>query len=100
MPEYFLTYFDIFGRAEPMRMALAHAGADWDERRVTGAEWVALKPTIKSGSMPILDLSDGSQLSESLAILRYICANNGYIPEDNMDAYWVDCIAEKYKGVI
>ena len=44
-----LTYFNLYGRGEAIRMALAHSKSDWTEQRVEFAEWPALKATIPSG---------------------------------------------------
>jgi len=38
-----LYYFDLYGRAEPIRMALWKAGVDYEDIRVTGQAWTDLK---------------------------------------------------------
>ena len=47
-PRYKLTYFDLRGRAEPTRIALAYAGVDYDDVRVSfenrfEGEWSEMK---------------------------------------------------------
>lgn len=47
-PRYKLTYFDLRGRAEPTRIALAYAGVDYDDIRVSWenrfeGEWSEMK---------------------------------------------------------
>ena len=47
-PRYKLTYFDLRGRAEPTRIALAYAGVDYDDVRVSfenrfEGEWSEIK---------------------------------------------------------
>ena len=32
-------YFDLYGRAEPIRMLLAHKGIEWEDCRRTGPAW-------------------------------------------------------------
>ena len=38
-----LTYFGIKGLAEPSRLILAQAGAEYEDCRITQEEWPALK---------------------------------------------------------
>ena len=47
--EYEIVYFELHGRAEPTRLILWHAKADWNDRRVTGQAWMDLKPTLPNG---------------------------------------------------
>ena len=39
-----LTYFDIAGPAEPVRMALAMTGQPWEDKRISFSELPAIKP--------------------------------------------------------
>ena len=34
-----LFYFDLYGRAEPMRMLLNHAGVQFDDKRISNEEF-------------------------------------------------------------
>lgn len=43
-PKITLTYFDFPGRAEPIRMALAMTGDEWEDKRLSFEEFGALKP--------------------------------------------------------
>ena len=42
-------YFDLFARAEPIRMMLSKAGVAYEDIRVTGESWKELK---ESGKCP------------------------------------------------
>lgn len=44
-----LHYFQLYGRAEPVRMALYKAGVEFTDNRVAGDDWKALK---ESGKLP------------------------------------------------
>jgi hypothetical protein len=48
-----LTYFDIRGRAEVIRLILEEVAAPYRERRVQEQEWVAVKPSMPFGQMPL-----------------------------------------------
>lgn len=83
-------YFDITGRAEMLRLALAHTGLEWHDDRFPGAEWPAKKASSPSGKAPWLTLADGSQLAQSRAILRLIGKEGGLYPKDSLLAQRVD----------
>jgi len=68
---YKLTYFDIKGRGEPIRMIFALAKVKFTDVRIQFADWPALKPTLKWGQMPILKVGD-KELSQSGTILRFL----------------------------
>ena len=82
-----VIYFDLYGRAEPIRMMLAKAGVEFEDKRVTHAEWPELQPTLEYGSMPVLELDDGTQLTQTLAITNYVAMNHGFMPADAMGVY-------------
>jgi len=67
-----LTYFDMRGRAEAIRLLLhAHRSEFEDERIASRAEWAALQPTTPFGVLPIYE-SQEVRLAESHAILRHL----------------------------
>lgn len=45
MPEFKLTYFDIKGLGEPVRLLLAYGGQEFEDIRISMEEWPALKPS-------------------------------------------------------
>jgi glutathione S-transferase len=69
-----LYYFDLYGRAEVSRQALTICGVEFEDVRVTGDSWKELKASDKCefGSVPVLELDDGTCLAQSISILRYI----------------------------
>ncbi|CAM9364081.1 unnamed protein product [Laminaria digitata] len=70
-PKLVLTYFDFPGAAESIRWALEQSGLEWDDKRLSEEEFIALKPSLPNGQVPILEI-DGYVLPQSLAILRYV----------------------------
>ena len=86
--EFELVYFDLHARAEANRMVLAHAKADWNDRRVGGDSWKALKESgvCPNGQIPVL-FHKGKVMNESMAILRYLGKVLGYYPEDAFAAW-------------
>lgn len=71
-----LTYFDVRGRAEVIRLILEETATPYDERRVQVAEWPALKPTLPFGQLPIYQEGDLS-IVQSHAIYRYLARKHG-----------------------
>ena len=53
-------YFDLFARAEPIRMMLTLAKVPYEDCRMTGQPWMDLKPTLEYGQMPVLELYYGT----------------------------------------
>lgn len=47
--QYTVHYFDVRGRAEPIRMILAYAGADWKDQRIPYDSPAVIPPEIKAG---------------------------------------------------
>ena len=80
MPEYTLHYFGLGARGEPLRMMLAHAGADWEDHRVQQGDWPKIKPTMPNGVMPCVELSDGTKMGETTVLMRFLGAKLGYYP--------------------
>ena len=70
-----LYYFPLYGRGEPIRMALWKAGVAYEDVKVS-SDWGKLKQSGKFefGQMPGLELDDGDVLCQSNAILEYIGA--------------------------
>eukprot|EP01056_Protomagalhaensia_sp_Gyna25_P002918 Protomagalhaensia_sp_Gyna_25__2917@NODE_2707_length_933_cov_2042_808725_g2257_i0_p1_GENE_NODE_2707_length_933_cov_2042_808725_g2257_i0NODE_2707_length_933_cov_2042_808725_g2257_i0_p1_ORF_typecomplete_len212_score44_31GST_N/PF02798_20/1_3e13GST_N_3/PF13417_6/1_1e07GST_C_3/PF14497_6/0_00022Tom37/PF10568_9/0_016GST_N_4/PF17172_4/0_12_NODE_2707_length_933_cov_2042_808725_g2257_i0194829 len=81
-----LYYFDVAGRAEPIRCAFAAAGIDFEDKRLTKEEWDEQKAAglSPSGQLPLLEM-DGKKFVESRAILTYVCALTGNIPTTPME---------------
>lgn len=72
MPTIKLTYFDIEGAAEPVRLALILSGTEFDDDRVAFADWPAMKPTTPYGKLPLMSIDGGAPKTQSRAMLRWV----------------------------
>jgi prostaglandin-H2 D-isomerase / glutathione transferase len=90
MPRYKLTYFDIDGgRAEPIRIAFHAAGIDFEDKRLSFAEFSEMRSTTPFNSVPVLEI-DGAQVTQSNALSRYIGKMAGLYPADDLQALYCD----------
>uniref|UniRef100_A0A914VAT3 glutathione transferase n=1 Tax=Plectus sambesii TaxID=2011161 RepID=A0A914VAT3_9BILA len=85
MPQYKLTYFNIMGRGEPIRLIFAQGGIDYEDNRVTGDAWTAFKPSTPFGQLPVLEV-DGKMLAQSGAICTYLAKQSGLNGKDDWEA--------------
>lgn len=92
-----LTYFDVRGRAEPIRMLLEEAGVEYTERRVKLEEWAALKPTFPMEQLPIYEEGEGDDavlLFHSMVIRRYLAKKHGLQGNDDNERLQCEMVAE------
>jgi len=99
MPLYVVTYFDVRGRAEPIRILLTYVGADWKDNRIPfkGIGQSPLPDDIKAkctfGQVPLLEV-DGQRLNQTLSIMRYIGRRYNLAGQDDLEAAKIDEIAD------
>ena len=90
MSGYKLTYFDIDGgRAEPIRIAFHTAGIDFEDNRISFAEFGEMRSGTRFNSVPVLEI-DGAQITQSNALSRYIGKMAGLYPADDLQALYCD----------
>lgn len=94
-PKIKLTYFEMFGRAGAVRLALAVGGIDFEDERLSPEEFVAKKAAgeFPFGSVPVMEV-DGLMLAETIALLRFAGKLSGLYPEDPLDAAKVDMVID------
>ena len=85
-----LTYFGIPGRGEAVRLALTIGGVEFEDERVPFQAWGKVKPTTPWGTVPVLELADGSQLAQARSILRFVGKATGLYPSEPLLAQRVD----------
>ena len=85
-----LHYFPLPGRGECVRLALVLSGQSWQDHRIVPKEWGEFKPSTPWGSMPTLELSDGTHLGQARSLMRFIGKATGLYPTDALAACRVD----------
>ncbi|XP_076034685.1 hematopoietic prostaglandin D synthase-like [Oratosquilla oratoria] len=94
MPEYRLVYFNLRGRAEPVRWVLAAAGQEYrDIRYDRQTEWPSKRSETPFGKVPVLYVDD-KPLSQSVAICRYLGRCHGLYAADDWEAARGDEVAD------
>ena len=88
-----VTYFNAEVYGEPIRLCLKLAGVDFEDRRVKGEEWLAIKPTLPNGEVPTLEM-DGKFYVQITAIVRFLGRKYKMLPEDPDQQYDCDYIME------
>ena len=82
-----LIYFDApVSRGEECRLALHLAGIDFEDVRISTAEWLAMKESTPYGGLPVLELPGKPALAHSNAILVLIGRRHGLHPADDFEA--------------
>lgn len=90
MSDIKLTYFDFNGgRAEPVRMALAIGGVDFEDIRISFAEFGQMRESFPLKAVPTLQVDDVSY-TQSNAMTRYAGRLAGLYPQDPWQAFLCD----------
>ncbi|KAJ3029467.1 UNVERIFIED_CONTAM: hypothetical protein HDU68_012047 [Siphonaria sp. JEL0065] len=101
-PKLKLTYFDKKARAEPIRLALAINDIPFENECLqTREQWIALKPTILFGQLPILTVNNTTVIAQSTAILRYVgkLGPLKLYPDDPLKAALVDQLISQVQDI-
>ena len=96
-PRYTLHYFDVRGRAEPIRLLLAHAGADWEDRSFAPQDWPRVKATMPLGQVPVLveRTAEGEVARpQSMAVLRHLARAHDAAGRTEAERLAADTVAE------
>jgi len=81
-----LSYFDIEGAGEPVRLALVLAGISFEDDRIKFADWPSIKAKTPYGQVPVM-LVDGEMKTQSGAMLRWVGSldpSKSLYPEDRL----------------
>ncbi|OWF48494.1 glutathione S-transferase 1-like [Mizuhopecten yessoensis] len=87
-----VTYFNGRGRAESTRIILTEAEVLFEDVRISKEQWDAMKQSTPTHTLPILELDDGTVLSQSPAILRFLGRKFNMYSDDLMEQYRIDLV--------
>jgi glutathione S-transferase len=90
-----LTYFDVRGRAEVIRLILEEVGQPYRERRIALSEWGALKPSFPFGQVPLYQEGELS-IPHSHAIYRYLARKHGLCGGSEAERIRLDIVEETF----
>ena len=90
-----LTYFDVRGRAEVIRLLLEESGTVYTEHRVSLAEWPTLKPTLAFGQLPLYE-EEGLVLNQSQAIYRHLARVFNLYGDNEQERTRCDIVQETF----
>jgi glutathione S-transferase len=99
MPKLVLTYFDFDGgRGEAARLAMHLGGVAFEDKRIAGKDWPALRDKMPFQAMPVLEV-DGKVITQSNTINRYLGKLAGLYPKDDWQAALVDEVMDAVEDV-
>ena len=91
-----LIYFDVRGRAEPIRFVLEEAGENWEEQAVSLKEWDSNAPTTPFHRLPVY--CEGTmQIPETFAILSYLGRKHGLLGANAEERMRCDVTIEAWR---
>ena len=99
MPKLVLTYFDFDGgRGEAARLAMHLAGIAFEDKRIAGKDWPAMRDTTPFQALPVLEV-DGRTIAQSNTIDRYVGKLAGLYPKDEWQAARVDEVMDAVEDI-
>jgi len=96
-----LHFFDVYGRAELIRLILAYNKVPFEDIRYNIADWPELKKSgnFLFGQLPVLEW-EGKKMAQSMSIARFLCKTFGQYPHDVEDIYQAEAIADYYVDIL
>ncbi|CAG7837628.1 unnamed protein product [Allacma fusca] len=98
--KYVLYYYNGRGLAEPIRLLLSYGGASFEDKRAPLTSFVPLTPLPAEwkeralfSQVPILEF-EGKQITQSLAITRYLARRYNLVGKDDFEAAKCDELAD------
>ena len=91
-----ILYFDIRGRAEPIRLLLEFVGVSYVDKQVTLEEWESIRATTPFRRMPVY--SEGKlDIPEAFAIMNYLGRKYGLLGETELARVRCDITIEAWR---
>ena len=99
MPKLVLSYFDFDGgRGEAARLVMHLGGIAFEDKRIAGKDWPALRDTTPFQAMPVLEV-DGKAITQSNTINRYLGKLAGLYPKDDWQAVLADEVMDAVEDI-
>ncbi len=99
MPNLILTYFDFDGgRGEAARLVMHLGGIAFEDRRIAGKDWPALRDTTPFQALPVLEV-DGKVIAQSNTINRYLGKLAGLYPKNDWQAALTDEVMDAVEDI-
>ena len=93
-----LSYFDLEGRGELIRLLLHAGNIDFEDFRFGFADWPKKKPTTPFGSVPLL-FWDGEEMAQTMAIVRFVARKVGMAGKTDMEFFKADMVACHFEDI-
>uniref|UniRef100_A0A914PK29 glutathione transferase n=1 Tax=Panagrolaimus davidi TaxID=227884 RepID=A0A914PK29_9BILA len=96
MVVYKLTYFNLRGIAEAIRLMFHYLEVPFEDIRIDSTDpekWEKFKPTTPQGKLPLLEV-DGVVIPQSYAIARFIAKRYNLAGKDDIEAAQIDALAD------
>ena len=95
VPKLVLSYFNMGGRAEPLRLACVLGKIPFTNKGISFQDWPTVKSQYPMGQVPLLEVEeepgqDKVAIGQSMAILRYLGRLGNLYPIDPIQAMQVD----------
>lgn len=96
-----LFYWDMTGRAEPIRLAFHLGGVPFEDCRVSKEEFAAMRDRgeLLYGQLPIMFV-DGKKYAQSIALLRFGGQLSGLYPKCETEALRCDMICDNVQDLV
>ncbi len=92
-----VTYFDVRGRAEIIRLLLEESSTAYHERRITIDEWPELKSNFTFGQIPVYEEGE-LLLNQCNAIYRYLGRKLDLYGDSALEHVRCDLVQESFVG--
>ncbi|XP_066936527.1 glutathione S-transferase-like [Clytia hemisphaerica] len=89
-----LLYFELSGRGEVIRLLYKHAGADFEDKRISfqdyGQNYKTNAEECPLAFLPVLTTSCGKKISQTTAIIRYVANELKLFGKNNVEQALID----------
>jgi glutathione S-transferase len=90
-----LTYFDVRGRCEVVRLILEETATPYRERRIQVGDWAKIKPSMPFGQVPLYEEGD-LVIPQSHAIYRHLARKHGLYGKSEREHIRCDIVEEAF----